>query len=40
VCGLNLELVAALLDVLGHGASARLEPAPGRCCGVVQSPSE
>jgi predicted ArsR family transcriptional regulator len=40
VCGLNLDLVAALLDMLGHGVSARLDPAPGRCCVVVQSGRE
>jgi predicted ArsR family transcriptional regulator len=33
VCGMNLALIAGLLDSLGaSGVSARLDPAPGRCC--------
>lgn len=33
VCGMNLQLIAALLDELGHtGVRAGLAPAPGRCC--------
>lgn len=33
VCGLNLDLVAGVIDGLGcSGVSASLEPAPGRCC--------
>jgi predicted ArsR family transcriptional regulator len=33
VCGMNLALVAGLLDsVDASGLSARLDPAPGRCC--------
>jgi predicted ArsR family transcriptional regulator len=35
VCGINLHLLAAALGALGHPASARLAPAPGRCCVVV-----
>jgi predicted ArsR family transcriptional regulator len=33
VCGMNLHLVAALLD--GTDRSAVLDPAPGRCCVIV-----
>ena len=33
VCGMNLEVIGALLDELGHeDVEARLDPAPGRCC--------
>jgi predicted ArsR family transcriptional regulator len=33
VCGMNLHLITALLDELGHPEiQARLDPAPGRCC--------
>ncbi len=33
VCAMNLDLVAALLDELGHAdVEARLDPAPDRCC--------
>ena len=32
VCGLNLHLLRGLLAGLGCPASARLAPAPGRCC--------
>ena len=33
VCGMNLHLITALLDELGHaGVRATLQPAPGRCC--------
>jgi len=35
VCGMNLHLLTALLDVAAPGTTARLEPAPGRCCVVV-----
>jgi predicted ArsR family transcriptional regulator len=36
VCGMNLHLLGALLDVLGGtDVHARLEPAPQRCCVVV-----
>ncbi|OZM80315.1 transcriptional regulator [Pseudonocardia sp. MH-G8] len=37
VCGMNLHLVAALLDELGRAASleAALRPAAGRCCVVL-----
>ena len=33
VCGLNVDLITAMLEELGHpGVQARLDPAPGRCC--------
>ncbi|MGD9525384.1 MAG: helix-turn-helix transcriptional regulator [Pseudonocardia sp.] len=33
VCGMNLHLITAMLDELGHpGVQARLDPAPDRCC--------
>jgi predicted ArsR family transcriptional regulator len=33
VCGMNLHLIAAMLDELGHpDVQARLDPAPDRCC--------
>jgi predicted ArsR family transcriptional regulator len=33
VCGMNLHLITAMLDELGHTeVRARLDPAPGRCC--------
>jgi predicted ArsR family transcriptional regulator len=33
VCGMNLDLITALLDELGHpDVEARLDPAPNRCC--------
>lgn len=33
VCGLNLDLVAGVIDGLGcRGVTASLEPSPGRCC--------
>jgi predicted ArsR family transcriptional regulator len=33
VCGMNLHLITAMLDELGHtDAQPRLDPAPGRCC--------
>jgi predicted ArsR family transcriptional regulator len=35
VCGINLHLLAAALGALGDRASARLDPAPARCCVVV-----
>ncbi|MGY1604858.1 helix-turn-helix transcriptional regulator [Geodermatophilus sp. SYSU D00815] len=36
VCGLNLDLLAALLDERGEaGVAARLDPGPGRCCVVL-----
>lgn len=38
VCGLNADLVAGLTDELGGGVvTARLEPAPGRCCVVLRA---
>ena len=38
VCGMNLHLLGALLDVLGGtDVHARLEPAPQRCCVVVRT---
>jgi predicted ArsR family transcriptional regulator len=36
VCGMNLALLTGVVDGLGcDGATARLDPAPGRCCVVV-----
>ena len=35
MCGINRDLIASLLDALGHTATARLDPAPRRCCVVV-----
>ncbi|MEK6441385.1 helix-turn-helix transcriptional regulator [Pseudonocardia sp. T1-2H] len=33
VCGMNLQLIEAMLDELGNPrVQARLDPAPGRCC--------
>jgi predicted ArsR family transcriptional regulator len=40
VCGMNLALIEGLLDVLGQASlRARLDPAPGRCCVTVGSPT-
>jgi predicted ArsR family transcriptional regulator len=37
VCGMNLDLLTALLDQRGEtGVRASLAPAPGRCCVVLQ----
>jgi predicted ArsR family transcriptional regulator len=37
VCGMNLALVTGLLDGAGlTGCTARLDPAPGRCCVAVE----
>jgi len=39
VCGMNLALVGAIAEELGEsGRSARLDPAPGRCCVVFSPP--
>jgi predicted ArsR family transcriptional regulator len=39
VCGMNLALVAAIARASGEpGLSARLDPAPGRCCVVLSPP--
>jgi predicted ArsR family transcriptional regulator len=39
VCGMNLALVAGLVDSVGaSGVSARLDPAPGRCCVTLVTP--
>ena len=38
VCGMNLALAAGLLDGLGDGAVARLDPQPGQCCVAIGSP--
>lgn len=32
ICGMNLALADGLLDGLGDGALARLDPRPGQCC--------
>jgi predicted ArsR family transcriptional regulator len=38
VCGLNADLIGGLTDALGGGVvTARLEPAPGRCCVVLRA---
>jgi predicted ArsR family transcriptional regulator len=38
VCGLNSDLIAGLTETLGGGVvTARLEPAPGRCCVVLRA---
>jgi hypothetical protein len=37
---MNLALIEGLLDVLGPASlRARLDPAPGRCCVTVGSPT-
>lgn len=37
VCGMNLDLINGLLEQCSHsGLSARLDPAPGRCCVVLE----
>ena len=37
VCGMNLELIAALTDELGHTeVEVHLDPAPDRCCVTLQ----
>ena len=39
VCGMNLDLLTALLDQRGEtGVRASLSPAPGRCCVVLHPP--
>jgi predicted ArsR family transcriptional regulator len=38
VCGLNADLITGLTQTVGRGVvSARLEPAPGRCCVVLRA---
>jgi predicted ArsR family transcriptional regulator len=38
VCGMNLDVVTALIDELGAAdVEARLDPAPGRCCVALRS---
>lgn len=38
VCGLNADLITGLTQTLGRGVvTARLEPAPGRCCVVLRA---
>ncbi|HSF25938.1 MAG TPA: transcriptional regulator, partial [Actinomycetes bacterium] len=32
VCGMNLHLLRGVLDELGAGGQAVLDPAPDRCC--------
>ncbi|MPZ78897.1 MAG: helix-turn-helix domain-containing protein [Actinophytocola sp.] len=37
VCGMNLSLLTGLLHGLGHtGLTAHLDPAPGRCCVLLE----
>src|SRR3989442_14795037 len=38
VCAMNLHLLRGLIEELGSGAQARLDPAEGRCC-VTITPS-
>lgn len=39
VCGMNRDLIGGVIDAVCPGAlSARLDPAPGRCCVVVGEP--
>ncbi|HEY4633553.1 MAG TPA: hypothetical protein VIH00_06510 [Candidatus Limnocylindrales bacterium] len=39
VCGMNLALAEGVLTGLGvRGATATLDPAPGRCCVVIEPP--
>jgi predicted ArsR family transcriptional regulator len=39
VCGMNVDLIDAMLDALGAaGTHARLAPAPGRCCVTIDAP--
>lgn len=39
VCGMNLHLITAMLDELGHtDVQAGLDPAPGRCCVTLTRP--
>ena len=39
VCGMNLALAEGVLTGLGErGATATLDPAPGRCCVVIEPP--
>jgi predicted ArsR family transcriptional regulator len=38
VCGLNADLIEGVTQTLGRGVvTARLEPAPGRCCVVLRA---
>ena len=38
ICGMNVELVAGMIDGLrARGVTAELSPQPGRCCVVVRS---
>jgi predicted ArsR family transcriptional regulator len=40
VCGMNLELMNGLINGIGHtNLEARLEPAPGQCCGRLGWPT-
>lgn len=39
VCGMNLQLMAGMVDRLGHpGLDACLDPVPGRCCVRLREP--
>lgn len=41
VCGMNLDLITAMLDELGHPRlKATLDPAPGRCCVTLAAPRQ
>lgn len=37
VCTMNREVIAGLLEALGGGGAAELDPAPGRCCVTVRA---
>ncbi len=40
-CGMNLALIEGpLLALQPAGVTARLEPAPGRCCVIIDLPAE
>ena len=40
VCGMNVELISALMDELGQNdADVRLDPAEGRCCVTFAAPA-
>lgn len=39
VCGMNLSLLAEVADGTGAGLVARLDPAPDRCCVLLEAPA-
>lgn len=38
VCGMNLDLLNGIVESLGGGLEARLDPAPDRCCVTLRRP--